>query len=99
VRPVRIIGLSALYHEATCCLMVDGEVVAAASEERFSRVKHDPRMPVEAFRWCLEAGGGLCPSDLDAVAWYELPEAKHDRQLRALSGSPEAPWSADDLDP
>jgi carbamoyltransferase len=85
IRPTRIVGLSGLYHEATACLLVDGEPVAAASEERFSRVKHDPRMPVEAFRWCLEAGGLRSPADLSAVAWYELPEAKHDRQLWALS--------------
>lgn len=96
-----MVGLSALYHEATCCLLVDGELVAAASEERFSRVKHDPRMPVEAFRWCLAKGGLAHPGELDAVAWYELPEAKHDRQLWALArGAPDAAEVApEDLDP
>lgn len=99
--PVRVVGLSALYHEATCCLLVDGELVAAASEERFSRVKHDPRMPVEAFRWCLAQGGLAHPGELDAVAWYELPEAKHDRQLWTIerAGRDTAGVAAENLDP
>ena len=98
---IRVVGLSALYHEATCCLLVDGELVAAASEERFSRVKHDPRIPVEAFRWCLAEGGLAHPGELDAVAWYELPESKHDRQLWALAqaGPEGAELSPGDLDP
>lgn len=80
-----VVGLSAFYHESTCCLVRGGELVAAASEERFSRVKHDPRLPVEAFRFCLEAGGGLDPADIDAVAYYESPAEKHSRQLWALA--------------
>ncbi len=84
---MRILGISAFYHESTCCLLVDGRVVAAASEERFSRRKHDPRLPVEAFRFCLDAAG-LDLTDLDAVAYYERPEAKLDRQLWALARSP-----------
>jgi carbamoyltransferase len=84
-RPLTVVGLSGLYHESTACLMVDGEVVAAASEERFSRRKHDARLPVAAFRECLAAapGGALDVSDLDAVAWYESPVAKLSRQLWA----------------
>ncbi|MCP5114621.1 MAG: carbamoyltransferase, partial [bacterium] len=70
-----VIGLSAFYHESACCLLRDGELVAAASEERFTRVKHDPRLPVSAFRFCLEAGG-LGITDVDAVAFYESPGAK-----------------------
>lgn len=88
---MNVLGLSAFYHESSCCLLRDGRLVAAASEERFSRVKHDPRLPVEAFRFCLEAGR-LSPADLDAVAYYEEPAAKHARQLWALeqaTGSPE----------
>ncbi len=81
---MNILGISAFYHESTCCLLADGRVVAAASEERFSRRKHDPRLPVAAFRFCLDAAG-LGPTDLDAVAYYERPEAKLTRQLWALS--------------
>ena len=77
---MNIIGLSAFYHESACCLMADGVLVAAAAEERFSRIKHDPRLPVEAFRFCLEAGG-LSLADLDAIAYYEQPVAKLSRQL------------------
>lgn len=79
---MNIIGLSALYHDASCCLLKDGELVAAASEERFSRLKFDPRMPVQAFRYCLEAGG-LLPTDIDVVAYYESPSKKLSRQLWA----------------
>ncbi len=101
---IHVIGLSAFYHESSCCLLRDGEIVAAASEERFTRVKHDPRLPAEAFRFCLEAGG-LGITDVDAVAYYESPAAKLSRQLWAgvprasarpsMPQAPEAPW----LDP
>jgi carbamoyltransferase len=97
-RPPRVVGLSAFYHESTCCLVEGGALVAAASEERFSRVKHDPRLPVEALRFCLDAGGALGPGDLDAVAYYESPVEKHSRQLWAHAegaGGRDLPW----LDP
>lgn len=94
---MNVIGISAFYHESTCCLLRDGQLVAAASEERFSRRKHDPRTPVEAFRFCLRQGG-LHPGELDAVAFYEQPQRKLSRQLWA--GVPQAPeegseWSGD----
>src|SRR6185295_11971496 len=82
---MNILGISAFYHESACCLLRDGRLVAAASEERFTRVKHDPRLPVEAFRFCLDREG-LDLLDLDAIAYYELPELKHDRQIQ--SGMP-----------
>jgi carbamoyltransferase len=97
---VNILGLSAFYHESACCLLQEGRLVAAAAEERFSRVKHDPRLPVGAFRFCLEAGG-IDVSQLDAVAYYEDPVKKLSRQLWAgvpagiSAGSRELPW----LDP
>ena len=94
---MNIVGLSAFFHESACCLLRDGRLVAAAEEERFSRVKHDPRLPVAAFRHCLRAGGiGL--TDLDALAYYESPVRKLSRQLWAgipEGGSPDLPW----LDP
>ncbi|MFL6193020.1 MAG: carbamoyltransferase N-terminal domain-containing protein, partial [Thermoanaerobaculia bacterium] len=83
---MNLLGLAAFYHESSCCLLRDGHLVAAAEEERFSRVKHDPRLPVSAFRFCLRQGGIGLP-DLDAVAYYESPVKKLSRQLWA--GLPE----------
>ena len=75
-----VLGLSALYHESACAIFRDGVLAAAAAEERFSRIKHDAALPVEAYRFCL-AAAGAAPCDLDAVAWYEDPVAKLSRQL------------------
>jgi carbamoyltransferase len=91
---VIIVGISAFYHESACCLLRDGRLVAAAEEERFSRVKHDSRLPVSAFRYCLkEAGAGI--DDVDIVAFYEWPPHKLARQIWAglpEGGSPDLPW-------
>lgn len=78
---MNIVGVSAFYHESTCCLLRDGALVAAVPEERFTRVKYDRRAPVNAFRYCLEAGGRLTPADIDCVAYYESPPKKLSRQL------------------
>ena len=83
---MNIIGISAFYHESACCLLQDATLVAAASEERFSRVKHDPRLPIHAFRYCLNAGSVGLP-DVDCIAFYESPVQKLSRQL--WSGIPE----------
>jgi carbamoyltransferase len=91
---MNVLGLSAFYHESACCLLRDGRLVAAAAEERFSRVKHDARLPVRAFRFCLERGG-LDLADLDAVAYYEEPVPKLARQLWSSLGSQDRP--PDDL--
>ena len=90
---MNIVGLSAFYHESACCLLCDGELLAAVSEERFTRRKYDPRLPVEAFRFCLEAGG-LTITDVDALAYYELPRRKLARQLWAgtPAGGGDLPW-------
>ncbi len=91
---MNILGISAYYHESACCLLQDGHLVAAAEEERFSRVKHDARLPVSAVRYCLEAGG-IDVADVDCVAYYELPARKLARQLWAgdpLDGPPGLPW-------
>ncbi|NJL28371.1 MAG: carbamoyltransferase, partial [Thermoanaerobaculia bacterium] len=93
---MNILGLSAFYHESACCLVCDGQLVAAAAEERFTRIKHDARLPVEAFRFCLEAGG-VDIGELDAVAYYELPTRKLARQL--WSGSFTAARDLGWLDP
>ena len=94
---MRILGLSAFYHQSACCLLEDGRLTAAASEERFSRLKHDSRLPVGAFRYCLEAAG-VAIDQLDCIAYYEIPELKLGRQLwSGLPGASDAdlPW----LDP
>jgi carbamoyltransferase len=94
---VNVVGVSAFFHESACCLLQDGRLVAAAEEERFSRIKHDPRLPVAAFRYCLRAGG-IGITDVDALAYYESPVRKLARQLWAgipAGASPDLAW----LDP
>ncbi len=73
-----ILGLSAYYHDSAAALVRDGEIVAAAQEERFSRIKHDARFPGNALRYCL-AEGHVQPSALDYVVFYEKPFLKFDR--------------------
>jgi len=75
-----ILGLSAYYHDSAAALVVDGRIVAAAQEERFSRVKHDHRFPRHAIDYCL-AEAGLRPGDIDHVVFYEKPFLKFERLL------------------
>lgn len=75
-----ILGLSAFYHDSAAALVVDGEIVAAAQEERFSRVKHDDRFPSHAVEFCLREAG-LTPATLDAVVFYDKPVLKFARIL------------------
>jgi len=77
---MKILGISAHFHESAACLLDDGRLVAAAEEERFSRVKHDAALPVSAVRFCLDAGG-IDVHQLDCVSYYERPETKLARQL------------------
>ena len=77
---MNIIGISAYYHDSACCLLKDGQLVAAAAEERFSRIKHDRRLPINAFRFCLRQGR-LGIKDIDCFAYYESPYKKWERQL------------------
>src|SRR5215469_14868842 len=72
---MNIIGLSCFFHDSACCLLRDGKLVAAAEEERFSRMKFDPSLPIEAFQFCLREGG-LQLSDVDCIAYYEDPFKK-----------------------
>jgi carbamoyltransferase len=75
-----ILGISAYYHDSAACLLRDGEIVAAAQEERFSRVKHDHRFPEHAVRACLrQAGIGV--DALGCVAFYDKPFLKLERIL------------------
>ena len=77
---MKILGISAFYHDSAAALVVDGEIVAAAQEERFSRKKHDARFPAHAVRYCLEAGG-LNAAELDSVVFYDKPFLKFERLL------------------
>ena len=77
---MRVLGLSAYYHDAAAAVVVDGRIVAAAQEERFSRIKHDPAFPVNAARACLELAG-LQPAEIDLVAFYDKPFLKFERLL------------------
>ena len=77
-----ILGISAHYHDAAAALVVDGKIVAALQEERISRVKNDPRLPLAAARVCLELAG-LHPADLDEVVFYEEPFSRLERVLTA----------------
>ncbi|MDX1631298.1 MAG: carbamoyltransferase [Thermoanaerobaculia bacterium] len=75
-----ILGISAYYHDSAAALVVDGEIVAAAQEERFSREKHDHRFPQQAIDYCLEEAG-LRPEELDLVGFYDKPILKFERLL------------------
>jgi carbamoyltransferase len=85
---MRVLGLSAYYHDSAAALVVDGRPVAAAQEERFTRRKHDARFPSNALRYCLDEGG-VALRDLDAVVFYEKPFVKFERLLETyLSTAP-----------
>ena len=75
-----ILGISAFYHDAAAALIVDGEIIAAAQEERFTRKKHDPDFPLRSIEYCLSAGG-LKPEELDYVGFYDKPLTKFERLL------------------
>jgi carbamoyltransferase len=88
-RPTYILGISAFYHDSAACLVRDGELVAAAQEERFSRKKHDHRFPANAVRYCLSEAG-ITVDDLTHVAFYDKPWLKFERLLETyLSFAPE----------
>jgi carbamoyltransferase len=76
----RILGISAFYHDAAAALLIDGQIVAAAQEERFTRQKHTPDFPVNAIKYCLEHSG-YSIDELDAVVFYDKPLLKFERLL------------------
>ena len=77
---MRILGISCFYHDAAACLLDDGQIVAAAQEERFTRKKHDQDFPQNAIRYCL-AEGEVEKDGIDAVAFYDKPILKFYRIL------------------
>ncbi len=75
-----ILGISAFYHDSAAALVVDGRIIAAAQEERFTRLKHDPAFPARAIEYCLRQAG-ISSQDLDYVAFYDKPLTKFERLL------------------
>jgi carbamoyltransferase len=78
--PVYILGISAFYHDSAAVLIADGEIIAAAQEERFTRIKHDDSFPEHAILYVLKEGG-ISQDDLEAVAFYDKPLLKFERLL------------------
>ena len=84
-----ILGISALYHDSSAALLIDGRLVGAAQEERFTRNKFESGFPIQAINWVLR-DQGLSPADIDCVAFYERPWRKRDRFLETHRRM--APW-------
>src|SRR5438045_9584987 len=85
-----ILGISAFYHDSAAALLINGEVAAAAHEERFTRKKHDSSLPINAVRYVLQEAG-VDYKDLTAVAFYDKPFLKFERILETYHGfSPQA---------
>ncbi len=81
--PRSILGISAYYHDSAAALVVDGEVIAAAQEERFTRIKHDASFPARAVEYCLREGG-IAAGAVDYVTFYEKPLLKFDRLIETF---------------
>ena len=81
-----ILGLSAFYHDSAACLLRDGEIVAAAQEERFTRKKGDATYPARAVEYCLKTGG-ITARDLAYVGFYDKPILKFERILDTYLGT------------
>jgi carbamoyltransferase len=77
---MRVLGISAYYHDSAAALLRDGQVLAAAQEERFTRKKHDDSFPHNAIQSCL-ASTGTRPEEIDVVAFYDKPFLKFERLL------------------
>ena len=90
---MRILGISCYYHDAAACLIKDGIVVAAAEEERFSRLKHDIRFPINAINYCLKEGN-VSIEQINYIAFYEKPLLKFERLLsQHLEMFPKSFWA------
>jgi carbamoyltransferase len=88
-----ILGISAFFHDSAAAIILDGRVVAAAQEERFTRVKHDAGFPDQAVRYCLEAAGAKV-DELDAVVFYDKPLLKLERILESYHSAAPRGWGA-----
>lgn len=90
---MRILGISAYYHDSAAAFLVDGELVAAAQEERFTRKKHDPDFPINAVNYCLRTGG-IKLGDIDHVAFYDKPFLKFERLLETYLAFAPRGWNS-----
>ncbi|MDP6698395.1 MAG: carbamoyltransferase N-terminal domain-containing protein, partial [Candidatus Latescibacteria bacterium] len=81
-----ILGISAFYHDSAACLVRDGQIVAAAQEERFTRIKHDPNFPAQAVRYCLQEAG-IEAKDLHCIGFYDKPLLTFERLLETHLGT------------
>ena len=81
------LGISAFYHDSAACLIVDGKVIAAAEEERFTGIKHDNSFPINAIKYCLEEGR-IKLADIKEVCWYEKPKKKEERVYKIFNKRP-----------
>ena len=84
---MNILGISAFYHDSAACLVRDGDILAAAQEERFTRKKHDYSFPKHAVDYCL-GEAGIAPTDLDIVAFYDKPLLNSTASSRRISLTP-----------
>lgn len=90
---MNILGLSAFYHDSAACLIRDGEIIAAAQQERFTRVKHDHRFPLDAVQYCLKVGK-ISSKDLDYVVFYDKPFIKFERLLETYVSYAPRGWAS-----
>jgi carbamoyltransferase len=89
--PTYVLGISAYYHDSAACLVVDGRIVAAAQEERFTRKKHDEAFPAKAVEYCLKEAG-ITASQLNYVGFYEKPLVKFERLLETYVSMAPRGW-------
>ena len=90
---MNVIGISAFYHDSAAALIRDGRIIAAAEEERFTRIKHDASFPVSALRYVLEAGG-ISRDEIDLAVYYEKPLTHFIRILRTHLATAPFSWSS-----
>lgn len=90
---MNILGLSAFYHDSAACLIKDGIIVAAAQQERFSRIKHDHAFPDDAVNYCLKEGG-ITAKELDYVVFYDKPLIKFERILETYVSYAPRGWAS-----
>ena len=85
-KKINILGISSYYHDSAASLLINGEIVSAAQEERFTRKKHDSNFPKNAISYCLKTNN-LSINDIDSVVYYEKPLLTFERLLETYLGS------------
>jgi carbamoyltransferase len=83
---MNILGISALYHDSAACLVIDGKIISAAEEERFTRKKHDASIPIHAIQYCLREAD-LAPESIDLIVFYDKPLLKFERLVKTYFAS------------